>query len=155
MTVVTAPSAAPAAPRSSGTLTGARELTRLAFRRDRIKLLIWIYALTAIGASGGYALKLVYKTAASRASLVNSIHRDAALHFLYGQLHGSSLGAIAAWRYLGYAALAAGLMSIFLVIRHTRGDEETGRLELVGSTVVGRNAPLAVALTVAGVANAV
>jgi polyether ionophore transport system permease protein len=155
MTAVTAPPAAPAAPRSSGTLTGARELTRLAVRRDRIMLLIWIYALTAIGASGGYALKLVYKTAASRAALIHSVHHDAALSFLYGQLHGSSLGAIAAWRYLGYAALAAGLMSIFLVIRHTRGDEETARLELLGSAVVGRHAPLAVALGVAGLANVV
>jgi ABC-2 type transport system permease protein len=155
MTEVAARPAARPASRPAGTLTGARELTQLAIRRDRIMLPIWIYALTAIGASGGYALKLVYKTAASRASLINSIHHDAALSFLYGELHGSSLGAIAAWRYLGYAGLAAGLMSIFLVVRHTRGDEETGRLELVGSTAVGRHAPLAVAVTVAGVANVV
>jgi polyether ionophore transport system permease protein len=155
VTGIAAPVAAPPRSGSSGTLAGARELTQLAFRRDRIMLPIWIYALTAIGASGGYALKLVYKTAAERASLVSSIHHDAALSFLYGQLHGGSLGAIAAWRYLGYAALAAGLMSIFLVVRHTRGDEETGRLELVGSTAVGRHAPLAVALTVAALANVV
>jgi ABC-2 type transport system permease protein len=44
-------------------------------------------------------------------------------------------------------------MSIFIVIRHTRADEETGRLELVGSTAVGRRAPLAVAITVASAAN--
>ena len=114
----------------------------------------WIYALLAIGASGGYGVKQVYKTPAARAALVRSIRHDEALSFLYGQLHGSSLGAIAAWRYLSYAALAAGLMSIFLVVRHTRGDEETGRLELIGSTAVGRHASLTVALTVALTANA-
>jgi putative exporter of polyketide antibiotics len=32
------------------------------------------------------------------------------------------------------------LMSVILVIRHTRGDEEAGRLELVGATAVGRQA---------------
>ena len=41
-------------------------------------------------------------------------------------------------------------MSIFIVVRHTRADEETGRLELIGSAVVGRNAALAAALLVAG-----
>jgi ABC-2 type transport system permease protein len=115
----------------------------------------WVYALTIISASGGYGLKAVYKTAASRATVATSVDHDEALSFLYGQLHGSSLGAITAWRYLAYAALAAGLMSLFLVIRHTRADEETGRLELLGSTVVGRYAPLAAALLVASVANVV
>ncbi len=134
-------------------MAGARELTRLALRRDRIMLLVWIYALTAIALSGGYGLKLVYKTAASRASLAASVHATPALAFLYGRVHGDSLGALIAWRYLAYAALGAALMSIFLVVRHTRADEETGRLELVGSTAVGRNAPLAVAIMVASAAN--
>jgi ABC-2 type transport system permease protein len=137
----------------AGTLAGARQLIRFAVRRDRIMLPVWIYALTAIGASGGFGVKEIYKTPAARASLIRSIRHDEALSFLYGQLHGTSLGAIVAWRYLSYAALAAGLMSIFLVIRHTRADEETGRLELIGSTAVGRHASLAVALTLASVAN--
>ena len=61
---------------------------------------VWIYALTAIAASGGYGLKFVYKTAASRARLAASVHADPALSFLYGQLHGISLGALMSWRYL-------------------------------------------------------
>ena len=110
---------------------------------------VWIYALTAIAASGGYGLKLVYKTAHSRAGLAASVHSTPALGFLYGQLHGDSLGALISWRYLAYAALGAALMSVFLVVRHTRADEETGRLELVGSTAVGRHTSLFVAMLVA------
>jgi ABC-2 type transport system permease protein len=136
-----------------GSLTGAWELTRLAVRRDRIMLAVWIYALTAIAASGGYGIKHIYKTAQSRASLAASVHSTPALAFLYGQLRGDSLGALIAWRYLAYAALGAALLSIFLVVRHTRADEETGRLELIGSTVVGRHAALAVAMAVACAAN--
>jgi ABC-2 type transport system permease protein len=151
---VLAPAAARLRPPAS-TLAGARELSRLAIRRDRIILPAWVYALSAIGASGGFGVKEIYKTPAARASLIRSIGHDQALSFLYGQLHGTSLGAIVAWRYLSYAALAAGLMSIFLVVRHTRADEETGRLELIGSTAVGRSASLAVALTIAAAANAV
>ena len=55
----------------------------------------------------------------------------------------------------GSAALGAALMSIFIVIRHTRADEETGRLELVGSTAVGRHAALAAGLMLAAGANIV
>jgi ABC-2 type transport system permease protein len=48
----------------------------------------------------------------------------------------------------------AGL-AIFIVVRHTRADEEAGRLELAGSAVVGRQAPLTAALLAAVTANVV
>ena len=44
-------------------------------------------------------------------------------------------------------------MSLLTVVRHTRTEEETGRLELLGATVVGRYAPLTAALLTAAVAN--
>jgi len=154
-----APVRAAAAPGDRGTrgpagpLAGVGELARLAMRRDRVMLVGWLYVLTAVSLSAGYGIKIVYKTEASRAAIAATVRTDPALAFLYGQLHGTSLGALASWRYLVYAALAAALMSIFLVVRHTRADEETGRLELIGSTVVGRHAPLVVALLVASAAN--
>ena len=39
------------------------------------------------------------------------------------------------------------------MVRHTRADEEAGRLELVGSAAVGRQAPLTAALLAAVTAN--
>jgi ABC-2 type transport system permease protein len=43
-------------------------------------------------------------------------------------------------------------MAVLTMIRHTREEEETGRRELLGSTVLGRHAPLAAAwIVVAGV----
>ena len=73
---------------------------------------------------------------------------------LYGQIFGDSVGALVAWRLGGVALALAGLMSILIVVRHTRADEETGRAELVGAGVVGRHAPLAAALLVAAIADA-
>ena len=141
--------------RPAGPLTGVRELLKLAQRRDRILLPIWIYVLAIIAVSGGYVVKKIYKTPADLASLASTVRHDSALLFIYGQLHGDSLGAITTWRYLVYSALTAGLMSVFLVIRHTRADEEAGRLELVGSTVVGRHAALTAALLLALLANVI
>jgi ABC-2 type transport system permease protein len=136
-----------------GELTGVRELARLAIRRDRIMLPVWVYALAVVTAEITFSLKKLYPTAASRRSVAGTVAQNPALSFLYGQLHGTSLGALTAWRYLTYAALGAALMSVFLVVRHTRADEQAGRLELVGSAAVGRRAPLTAALAVAGAAN--
>jgi ABC-2 type transport system permease protein len=133
---------------SAASLAGTRELLRFALRRDRILLPAWIYVLTVVALSAGYGIRLVYTTTASRMRLAAGVRADPTLSFIYGQLHGTTPGAIAAWRYLAYASLAAGLMSIFLVVRHTRADEESCRLELIGSTVVGRSAALAVAMLV-------
>jgi len=47
-------------------------------------------------------------------------------------------------------AVAVAVLALFIVVRHTRAEEETGRLELLGATVVGRGAPLTAALLVAG-----
>jgi ABC-2 type transport system permease protein len=44
---------------------------------------------------------------------------------------------------LPWLLLVVALMCSFLAVRHTRGDEEDGRLELVSATPAGRTAPLA------------
>jgi ABC-2 type transport system permease protein len=134
-------------------LAGTGALTRLAFRRDRIMLPAWVYVITVLIASNSYSLGKLYPTAAARAELAASGGRNPALVFLYGRFWGDSLGAVSAWRYGVWAAIFASLMSIFLVIRHTRADEEAGRLELVGSAAVGRLAALTAALLVAVAAN--
>ena len=134
-------------------LTGTGALTRLAFRRDRIMLPAWVYLITVLVASTAYTFKKLYPTAAARAQLVVTGGGNPALRFLYGRLNGSSIGALTAWRYGIWAAIFGALMTVFIVIRHTRGDEEAGRLELVGSAVVGRQAALTAGLLTAVTAN--
>lgn len=152
MSAATLDRAAPAT-EAGGALAGVRELARLAIRRDRIMLPVWIYVAALITAEIALGLKKLYPTGASRAAIAVTVGKNPALSFLYGQLHGSSLGALTDWRFLTYAAVYAALMSVFLVIRHTRADEQAGRLELVGSAAVGRHAPLTAALAVAAAAN--
>jgi len=130
-------------------------LIRLAVRRDRIMLPAWLYVLTIVVVSTGYSFKRLYQTAASRESIAAGIGRSASNLALGGPLYGDSIGALTVYKIGAGCAVAAGLMSIFLVVRHTRADEETGRLELVGSTAVGRHAALASGVIVAAAANCV
>lgn len=139
----------PAGRPSSGALTGTGALVRLAQRRDRAMLVAWIYLLTASLAGTAYSFKGLYKTQGSRQQLAAGVAHNPALTALTGPAFGTSIGALSVWKIGAVAAVAAALMNIFLVIRHTRADEESGRLELVGSTAVGRHVPLAVGLLVA------
>ena len=139
--------------RAGPELAGTGALTKLAFRRDRIMLPAWAYLITVTVATNAYTFKKLYSTAAARAQLVQSGGGNPALRFLYGQLNGSSVGALTAWRIGVWAALFGALMTTFIVIRHTRGDEEAGRLELVGSAAVGRQAALTSGLLTTVTAN--
>jgi ABC-2 type transport system permease protein len=134
-------------------LTGTWSLTRLAFRRDRIMLVVWVYAFTAFVAATVYGFRKLYPAPAGRAEFAATAGHNAAFLSLYGPLYGDSLGSLTAWRDSAIAAFLAGLMSAFIVVRHTRADEESGRLELVGAAVVSRSSPLACALIVALTAN--
>ncbi|HLK79812.1 MAG TPA: ABC transporter permease [Streptosporangiaceae bacterium] len=135
--------------RTRAGLAGTRALTALAVRRDRIGLAAAVYVITAGVAGTAWTLKRLYPTPAGRAALAATGGANPALRFLYGRLDGSSAGSLTTWRYGVWAGLFAALLAIFVVTRHTRSDEEAGRLELVGSAAVGRQAALVAALITA------
>ncbi|MEV0796566.1 ABC transporter permease [Kribbella sp. NPDC050281] len=132
------------------TLAGTGGLIRLILRRDRIILPIWIVVLCAIPMSYVKQYGDLFPTAQSRLDYAN----NAGFITLYGELSGTSLGEFVTWR-LGFVPVMVGLISLLTVIRHTRVEEETGRSELLGSSVVGRHAGLAAALLSAFGANLV
>ena len=142
-------SAVAGAPSGLGSLAGSGALAKLGARRDRVMLPAWIYVITILVVSTGYSFKGLYKTLASREALAAGINHNPGTLALAGPLYGTSVGALTAYKVGASAAVVAGLMSIFIVIRHTRADEEAGRLELVGSTAVGRNAALGAGLALA------
>lgn len=128
-------------------LTGTAQLTKLAFRRDRVMLAIWIAVLTGTAASSAAATVGLYPTVESRVRVAETLNRTGSLVALYGRIYDpTSLGAIAMVKLGGIGAVFVAVLSIVLVVRHTRSEEESGRLELVGAGVVGRHAPLTAAL---------
>jgi ABC-2 type transport system permease protein len=135
-------------------LTGTPRLVRLALRRDRVVLPAWILGL------GGFVAATTALFAADlgeRGVLVEEtqlVAGNAGMRLL-GLTSGPSVGGYMLHReYVTLAALAA-LMSIFAVVRHTRQNEELGRVEMVGATVVGRRAGVAAAVVVGALADLV
>jgi ABC-2 type transport system permease protein len=130
---------------------GTWHLTRLALRRDRIILPLWIVILAVIPSSGTTTYETIYPTVAERAGLTASIGANPSVAVLYGPAFDlSTPGGFAAWRLGGFMALFIGLMAVFTVTRHTRAEEDTGRAELLASAVLGRYAALTSAVLVSG-----
>jgi ABC-2 type transport system permease protein len=71
----------------------------------------------------------------------------------YSVVYSPTVGGLVAWRSGLNGAFLIVPVSILFIIRHTRAEEEAGRLELLGATVAGRLAPLTAALIVVFGAN--
>jgi ABC-2 type transport system permease protein len=136
-------------------LTATGTLVRFALRRDRVKLPIWIGAIGLGMLYAVSALPTVYSTPAERQVRAGLMDSPAA-KMLSGPGYGLdnyTIGAMVTNEMVLYLAIPAAMMSIFLITRHTRAEEETGRAELVRSAVAGRHAATTAALVVAVMAN--
>ena len=133
---------------------GTRRLTRLALRRDRVTFLAWWVGLGAFVAA---TTEMFNHSLARHDDLVREtqmVATNVGMRLL-GISSGPSVGGYMLHReFVSLSALVA-LMSTFAVVRHTRQNEELGRAEMVGSTVVGRYAELAAGVVVAVAANVV
>ena len=134
---------------------GTYRLTRFILRRDRIRIAVWVLALTisVLGSVASFAE--TYPTVADRQTRAETMDNAMASLFTgpgYG-LDNYDFGAMTAHEMLPITALAFALMSIFLVVRHTRAEEESERAELVRAAAVGRHAQLTAALLVVGAMN--
>lgn len=137
--------------------TGTALLLRLALRRDRVRLGIWVAVLTLLMAYAPAAIKLAYPEEAQRLTRVDLLKTPAGM-MMGGPMFGrneTDLGAMMANEMMLTLIVSMSILAILTVIRHTRAEEESGAAELVLSSVVGRYARTAAALILVGAVNAV
>jgi ABC-2 type transport system permease protein len=130
--------------------TGTGHLVRLALRRDRLRLSIWIGMLTLMMVYAPNAIKLAYPEEAQRLARVDMLKTPAGM-MLGGPMFGGNeteLGAMMANELMLTLIVAASILAILTVTRHTRAEEESGVAELVLASVVGRYARTTAALAV-------
>lgn len=131
-------------------------------RGHRMTLAAWILGITGLGYAAATAITTQFGDDAERTALIAVAAASPAFLFLRGLPDGISSGAVTFFQGYSFMAVLAGLMNAFLVVRHTRGDEDQGRFELVGSTqgtrvtslyatlLLGTCANLVLALAIAG-----
>ncbi|BCB92035.1 ABC transporter permease [Phytohabitans suffuscus] len=135
-------------------MTGLGGLLRFMLRRERLALPWWLLGATLLVLVQSTQSQGLYGTPEDLASLRRTIGGNTAVIAMSGPTRLlENIGGEVVFEILAYVSIVVAMMSMFLVGRHTRADEESGRAELVRSARLGRHATLAAALVLAGLAN--
>ena len=134
-------------------MSGVTGLLLVQARRERVLLPVWILGIAFLGFIIANAVATEFSDEAARSAIITVAGASPAFLFVRGLPDGTGIGAVVFFQGYAFTAVLAGLMSTFLVIRHTRTDEELGRAELIGSVPVRRAASLTATLVLGGAAN--
>lgn len=138
------------------TLTGLWPLVRFTLRRDRVRLAVWLLGIAVTTAISAASLLDVYSDQGAIDSYVRLFGDNPALVAFAGPGYGfddPNIGVVLVNETQLYGMIATALMSIFLLNRGTRAEEDSERAELVLASVVGRYAPTAASTVVVALAN--
>lgn len=139
-------------------LAGTRLVLAFVLRRDRIRLPVWLLGLIVLTWFGSDAVWDLYRTPEQIQQYVDSVQGNPAVVMFAGPGYGfddPNIGTILVNEMSIWMAVACALMSIFLVVRHTRAEEDTGTADLVRAQPVGRYAAITSATAEAVAANTV
>lgn len=129
------------------TTAGWPLLLRQALRRDRVVAPVVLAVMGLMTYASAAATTRLYRNPADIVRAAELIDSQPAIVALYGRIvEVTSTGEVAMTKLTVLYAAFSSVLYILVLRRHTRVEEESGRAELIGSTVVGRDAPLLAAV---------
>ena len=136
--------------RSRSSLAGTATLVRIGLRRDRTRIAAWTVTLAVLVVAIAASWDRLYPTEQSRRELAATLALSPSLTAILGPLFNPrSTGGLTAWRSVAGYVLVLALVECFVVVRHSRANEQDGVAELVCSGVVGAAAQATSAFLVA------
>jgi ABC-2 type transport system permease protein len=122
--------------------------------RDRLDLFCWVLGGVILYWSQAVSVEGLYATQAEFDRAAASMENNAAFIAMAGPARVlNTVGGQVAWQASAFGAILTGLMSMFLIGRHTRVEEESGREEMIRAGAVGRYATVSAAIIVVSLAN--
>jgi ABC-2 type transport system permease protein len=127
-------------------------LIRRAFLDAKVRTLAFVYVFAAYAYVQPVGYRSAYRDLSDRIAFARSFGQNVGLKLLYGDPHGvQTVSGYTAWRAGGTLAIAAAIFGLLAAVRALRGEEESGRLELVLSGPVSRRTVNVSALGAVGV----
>lgn len=111
-------------------------------RRDWLQVAMWVIGTALLAYLAYVGVAESYGSEQDRSSLLAAAVANPVILLFRGLPSGAGEGAFMAFLIVPWLCILAAFMSTFLAVRHTRGDEEAGRAELVGATSASRTTPL-------------
>lgn len=124
-------------------------------RRDWVQLLLWTVGTAALAYAAYIGVDQSYGNEQDRVVLLATVMANPVILLFRGLPSGAGDGAFIAFLIFPWLAILASFMSSFLAVRHTRTEEETGRMELVSATPASRWRPAAATILHGTAANLV
>ncbi len=137
-------------------MNGLGALVRAGLRRDRWMILWWSLGVTVLYVSQAVSVDGLYRTPEEFRRAAESMGSNTAFIAMAGPARAlDTIGGQVTWQSTAFGSICVGLMSMFLVGRHTRAEEESGRDELIRAAPIDRHTPMLSGLLVALIANVV
>ena len=130
-------------------------LVKFILRRERVSLIIWILCLSGLIIYMPFIYEGLYATVAERYAAMLLMQNPAVVAIVGPSMADASLGALFTQEVLVVSLVSIAIMNILLVNKHTRTDEELGRLELIRSFPVSSTSILHAVFIVVIIANVI
>jgi ABC-2 type transport system permease protein len=116
--------------------------SKFIFRRERITSLIWIAGMVLMNTVVALAFTRLFETDESIQQMVSTLSSPA-MQAIVGPIYGpapsvDNIMIVFAQEMLVFMMITSVIMNIFFINRHTRTDEELGRIEMIRSLPVGK-----------------
>ncbi|MFZ4452542.1 ABC transporter permease [Salibacterium aidingense] len=124
-------------------------------RQERLQLPLWLAGLAGFTLIVAISFTNLYTNERELQEIAQSMINPAVTALVgpgYG-IDNYTYGAMMAHQMLGMTALITGIMNILLITRHTRANEEDGRLEMIRSLPTGRLSNIGAAMLTAVIIN--
>lgn len=137
-----------------GDFDNSGRIVRFMLRRERVMSSMWVAILFLFSTLLAAGMGSMF-TEDARQALAETL-KNPGMVAMMGPVYGAdnyTIGAMFGTTMLLWVVIAIAIMNIFLVVRHTRADEERGRAEVVRSLPTGRLANLNAVMITAVVVN--
>lgn len=139
---------------ASAAIVGTTPLLRSSLRNEVRSFAPWVVITTALSVSSVIVYPLLFPTLQDRQTFAATIGSNPALGLIFGPAYDlSTVDGFNAWRSLALGGFITALGAIFIVVKASRGQEDSGQAELLASGVLGRQSRLLTAVAMAVIAS--